>query len=143
MKLINTPKTVYLLEAGLEVLHAQSNEWLNEIAFWKDESAFLYTLIVKKTLKSVPVAAKKSIEKIEQELIDITGGELDQLQKDVEHHHTFLNDLLESKYLPESNYRSEHEQLTIKFRKFEKRFKGLKSEIFDLVQQIDKANKVF
>lgn len=136
MKLKTTPKTAYLLEAGLEVLHAQSNEWLNEIAFWKDESAFLYTLIVKKTLKSVPVDSKAAIVKIEQELISITGGELDQLQKAVQHHDTFLNDLLESTYLPESNYRKEHEQLTIKFNQFETRFKNLKAEVFRLIEHI-------
>lgn len=139
MKLLSTPKTAYLLEAGLEVLHAQSNEWLNEIAFWKDESAFLYSLIVKKTLKSVPVNSKNSIEKIEKDLISITSGELDQLQKEVEHHEVFLNDLLESTYLPEANYRKEHEKLMIKFQQFEKRFKGLKSEVFKLVEQINKS----
>lgn len=139
MKLLTTPKTVYLLEAGLEVLHAQSIEWLNEIAFWKDESAFLYALIVKKSLKSVPINSKSIIQKIEQELIAITGGELDQLQKEVEHHEVFLNDLLESTYLPESNYRKVHEQLTTRFQQFEKRFKDLKSDVFKLVEQIDKS----
>ena len=58
MKLLTTPKTAYLLEAGLEVFHGQSNEWLNEIAFWKDESAFLFTLIVKKHLNQFQLMQK-------------------------------------------------------------------------------------
>jgi hypothetical protein len=139
MKLLITPKTTYLLEAGLEVLHAQSYEWLNEVAFWKDEAAFFYTLIVNKTLKYVPLNAKSSIEKIEKELISITGGDLDALQKEVEQHEVFLNDILESTYLREENYRKRHEQLTFKFQQFEKRFKDLKNEVFKLVKQIDKA----
>lgn len=84
MELLTTPKTAYLLDAGLEVLHAQAIEWLSEIEFWRDESAFFYTLVVNKTLKFVPVNAKNSIEKIEKELVSITGGDLDDLQKEVE-----------------------------------------------------------
>lgn len=137
--LTTTPKTTYLLEAGLGVLHAQSNEWLNEIAFWKDESAFFYTLIVGKTSAFVPITAKNNIEKIEKELISITGQDLDDLQKEVEQHEVFLNDLLESKYLSEESYRKRHEVLTFKIYKFERRFKELKNEIFKLVGQIDKG----
>ncbi|HSH65632.1 MAG TPA: hypothetical protein VLB84_07505 [Bacteroidia bacterium] len=139
MKLLTTTKTTYLLEAGLEVPHAQCNEWLNEIAFWRDESAFFYTLVINKKLKSVPVNAKSSINKIEQELLNITGGDLDALQKEVEQHETFLNDLLESKYMKEENYRKSHEQLTFKFYQFEKRFKDLKREVFKLVKKINKS----
>ncbi len=140
-KLLTTPKATYLLEAGLEVLHSQSNEWLNEIAFWRDESAFFYTLIVKKTLKFVPVDAKDSIKRVEEELVSITGGDLDKLQKEVEQHEVFLNDLLESTYLKEGNYRERHGELTRKFYQFEKRFKDLKNDIFKLVGQIDKTDK--
>lgn len=138
MELLTSPKTTYLLEAGIEVLHAQSNEWLNEIAFWRDESAFFYTLIVSKTLKFVPINAKNTLKKIEEELISITGEDLNNLQKEVEQHETFLNDLLESKYLSEASYRQRHEELTFKFYRFERRFKDLKNEIFKLVSQIDK-----
>lgn len=140
MELLTTsPKTTYLLEAKLEVLHAQSNEWLNEIEFWKDESAFFYQLIVNKTTSFVPVVAKNDIEKIENELVKITGGDLDDLQKEVEQHEVFLNDLLESKYLSEDSYRKRHELLTFRFLKFERRFKELKNEIFKLVKQIDRG----
>ncbi len=139
MELLSQPKTVYLLEAGLEVQHAQSHEWLNEIEFWRDELAFFYALIVKKTLKSLPIDAKNLIEKIETELILLGSSDLDELQKDIEHHEVFLNDLLESKYLKEENYRIQHEQLMLKVYHFERRFKELKRDIFKLVEQIDKT----
>ncbi len=138
MELLTSPKSQYLLEAGLDVLHAQSNEWLNEIAFWRDEAAFFYTLMVKKTLKYVPVNAKNSIEKIEKELISITGGELDELQKNVEQHEIFLSALLKSKRLNEESYREKHGQLAFEFHEFEKRFKSLKKEVFNLVEQINR-----
>ncbi len=31
------PKTELLLGAGLDVLHFESREWLDSIAFWKDD----------------------------------------------------------------------------------------------------------
>ena len=138
-RLTTSQKTTYLLEAGLEVLHAQSNEWLNEIEFWKDESVFFYQLIVNKTSAFVPVIAKDHIEKIENELIKITGGDLDDLKKEVVQHEVFLNDLLESKYLSEESYRKRHELLTFSILKFERRLKELKNEIFKLVKQIDRS----
>lgn len=141
MELLQSPKSMYLLDAGLEVLHAQSNEWLNEIAFWRDEAAFFYSLVVKKTLKSVPVNTKNNIEIIEKELISITGGDLDELQHAVEEHERFLTHLLESKLLKEEFYRSKHKELTVKFTQFEKRFKSLKKEVFALVELINKNNR--
>jgi hypothetical protein len=138
MEVLTSTKSQYLLEAGLEVLHSQSNEWLSEIAFWRDEAAFFYTLLAKKTLKYVPVNAKNSIDKIEKELVSITGGELDELQKDVERHEVFLGSLLEGKRLNEDTYREKHEQLTFRILEFERRFKSLKKQIFTLVEQIDK-----
>ena len=139
-RLLTTPKATYLLEAGLEVLHSQSNEWLSELAFWRDESAFFYTLLVNKTVKFVHINAKSSIKGIEEELIRITGNDLSNLQTEVEQHEVFLTDLLESTYLKEENYRKRHEELTLKFYQFEKRFKDLKREIFQLVGQIDKTD---
>jgi hypothetical protein len=35
--LISNPKAQFLLGAGLDVLHHESTEWLETIAFWEDE----------------------------------------------------------------------------------------------------------
>ncbi|MBA3706528.1 MAG: hypothetical protein H0W84_11715 [Bacteroidetes bacterium] len=48
MELLANPKSKYLLDAGLEILHEQSIEWLNDIEFWHDEIAFFYSLVIKK-----------------------------------------------------------------------------------------------
>ena len=42
MELLTSPKSMYLLDAGIEVLHEQSNEWLNEIAFGETKLLFLF-----------------------------------------------------------------------------------------------------
>jgi hypothetical protein len=140
MEFLTQPKATYLLEASLDVLHAQSVEWLSEIAFWRDETAFIYTLVLKKTLKSLPVNAESAIEQIESELILLSSGDLDDLEKAVEQHEIFLGDLLESKYLSERNYRGKHEQLMLKFCEFERRFKDLKREVFQLVERSSKTS---
>lgn len=137
MKLLTSPKKEYLLEAGIEVLHEQSNEWMQEIAFWYDELSFLYSLVLKKTLKSVPVNAKDRIQLIENELIKLTGGELDRLKLTVELHEKFLSNLLEgNSNVSEKFYREKHHHLSMEFEQFEKRFKSLKKEVFSLVELI-------
>lgn len=142
MKLLTPPKKSYLLDVGLEILHEQSNEWLSEIAFWRDETNFFYSLIIKKTLKSIPISAKKNIKKIETELINITIDDLDKLQQEVEKHEKFLNYLLLTKTHEEESYRKKHHELAKTFVKFETRFKSVKKEVFDLVKQINKENEI-
>ncbi len=139
MKLITSPKSVYLLNAGIEVLHSQSNEWLSEIAFWRDETAFFYALVVNKTLTSVPIAAKEILQDIEKELVSINSGELVDLQKEVMKHEMNLNHLLKHQNdEEEEDYRREHRLMEIKFYEMERRFKTLKKVIFGLVKLTNK-----
>lgn len=139
MKLLTSTKTNYLLDAGIEILHEQSNEWLSEIAFWYDEVAFLYSLVVKKTLKSVPVSARAVIEKTESELNRLTGGELDNMKIAVEQHEKYLATIMErSDYSGEENYREKHRQLTAEMEKLERRFRSLKRDVFSLVELVVK-----
>src|ERR1035438_7363 len=81
MELLTKSKSDYLLNGSIEILHRQSMEWLNEIDFWKDEIAFFYALTVKKTLNGFPDNLKSQENKIEKELIRISGGELDNLDR--------------------------------------------------------------
>lgn len=134
MKTLEKANTSHLLETGVEALHSQSIEWLEDIAFWRDEAAFLYALEMRKTLKSVPVGAKDKIQKIESELIRISGGDLDSLYNEVEAHERYLDEMLESRHEDEEEYREKHKQIADKVNRFEKRFRKLKRDIFDLVK---------
>lgn len=139
MKLLTSPKKTYLLDARIEILHEQSDEWLKEIAFWYDELSFLYSLVIKKTLKSVPIDSKNSILKIEDELIKLTGGELDQLKLTVELHEKFLSGLLERNNITDVQiYKDKHHQLMMYFEQLEQRIKSVKKEVFKLVESIVK-----
>lgn len=138
MELLKSSKHLHLLDARLEVLHEQSNDWLNEIAFWRDELTFFNSLFVKKTFNVVPINAKNNIIRIENEIKKISTGELDELELLVKEHEHFLGNLLESKQDNEQSYREKHRQLTHKFYFFENRLKSLKAEVFDLSKQINK-----
>jgi len=136
MELLTSSKTTYLLEAGLEILHEQSNEWLNEIAFWREEIAFFYGIIVKKTHLSVPMHSKDSISLIERELDIISGKQLEKLQNKVEEHERSLYKFLKDKVGTEREYRDAHKKLTHEFENFEKKFKLIKRDIFGLMKLI-------
>jgi hypothetical protein len=139
MDLLISPKSNYLLEGGLDVLHEQSNEWLEEINFWRDESAFYYAFMLTETNNWVPITSKNELKSIEGELISLTGGELDDLQKVVEEHERFLSDLMDKHPENESNYRNKHRQLAIRFVQFEKRFKYLKHDVFKLFKAVNES----
>jgi hypothetical protein len=135
-----TPKSNYLLEAGIEILHEESIEWLNEITFWHEECTFLFTLFVKniQKLNPAPVSSKEELLHIERELLQLqrSGGELDSLKHEVEQHERFLALLLENQLGSERNYRDEHKALAGNFMVFEKRFKDLKKDIFVFVKKL-------
>ena len=50
----SNPKTELLLGASLDVLHQESREWIDTIAFWKDEIKFFSNILDKReaTLQS-------------------------------------------------------------------------------------------
>ena len=134
MEVLKQATADYLLDAGIETLHQQSIEWLEDIAFWRDETAFLYALEVSKTLKDVPVAAKAKLEKIDKELIRISGGDLDDLYKKVEEHEEYLDAILSSKREDEEIYRNKHKQIAADVAKLANRIKALKMEIFEIAK---------
>lgn len=141
MELLTSPKATYLLEAGLEILHEQSNEWLNDISFWREEIAFFYAIIIKKTHASVPVDAKDALQQIEEELGLISGGELEKLQKEVEEHEKSLYMFLAKKTGNERAYRETHKKLVHEFEDFEKKFREIKRAIFNLIKLIGENNE--
>lgn len=132
MELLKTSTANYLAEAGLDVLHTQTSEWLSEITFWRDEIAFYYSFMLDKTNQWVPEKSKADLDAIEDEIISLSGGDLEDLQKMVIEHERFLNDLLDNHPENEHAYRIKHQQLAVRITQFEKRFQYLKKAVFRL-----------
>ncbi len=89
---------------------------------------------MKKTLKSVPVAEKDKLKKIDDELIKISGGDLDDLFNEVGKHEHYLDRMLETGHNNEEEYRQKHKEIAKKIELFDKRVRNLKKEIFDFVK---------
>ena len=136
MELLPSPKTIYLLEANMEVLHEESREWLNEINFWRDEIAFFYTLMVKKAGKDFSPEKKEDIKYIQEEILSMTGKEFDDLEEAINQHENFLASLAESDFLDdERSFREKHKIISAMIDNFDKRIRKLKTKIFLLIKQ--------
>lgn len=135
MKNITSPKKMYLLEAPLEILHSESLDWLEEIEFWKDESAFFYALIIGKTKENPPVFETKEAKDIERHLVYVSAEKLDDFKMEVQGHEKFLARLLESARMNEQLYRDRHKVIAEKMHGFEKEFKEMKKKVFLLAEK--------
>jgi nitroreductase len=131
MELLSPPKTVLLLDMGIETLHAQSVEWLNEVTFWEIELKFLYDLLSEKTNSIIYENDASDIIKKDNR---ITKLELKALRQRVNDHEKYLYHLICNNQGEEIIYRENHKQLALHFREMEARYKELKKEIFDLVK---------
>lgn len=136
MELLEAHHYDYLLDASLEFLHKESEEWLNTVSFWRDEMAFYYILIAKNIPKEIPAKSKEIKAGIEDEITKIDTGELDYIQNSIEQHEWFLGRLLDSKNIDEHLYRERHEDLLRQIQKFEYRIKRLKKSIFTLEKSL-------
>ena len=131
MELISTPKTEYLLEAGVEILHEESNEWLSKIALWSDEAAFFEHLLEKCLAKAEEKEQKGQLEHLQNKLLYYKGELLREYQKQIREHENYLDKMLTKDSVEdERKYREKHRSLAEKVKAFEKEYNALKREVF-------------
>ncbi|MGZ3862128.1 MAG: hypothetical protein ACXVPN_11430 [Bacteroidia bacterium] len=136
MELLERPKTIYLLEADMEVLHDESLEWLNEIQFWRDEIAFFYALMLKKAGKDSLFARKDEIGRIQEDLLSLSGKEFSDLETAINEHEKYLAALWEGDSSSnDRSFREKHKAILIKMQTFKSSLRKLKDEIFLLVKK--------
>ena len=136
METLLAAKTSYMLEAGIDVLHRESLEWLEEIAFWRDETAFFSALIITKTKKQVPIDAKDPLRSVENHLVHVGINKLEDLEKQVTLHEHNLAYVLEQKFPDENIYREKHRDIAKKIHAFEAEYKDMKKKVFALVERL-------
>lgn len=140
--LIESAKSDFLLEAPLEILHEESQEWLDEVEFWKDEIAFFYALIVGKTRKSTAVLKTKEGKSIENHLVYVSAETLNDLKLEVQTHERFLSRLMDDVTLSEQTYRSKHKAIAKKIHDFENEFREMKKKVFQLAKKATPQLKI-
>ena len=132
--LILNPKEQFLLGAGLDVLHFESREWLNTIAFWKDEVNFFENLLKRKE------SSKKSnpdFEKMLNNLDKIHVDLFEDLEDSIRQHEQLLSKIERKEQgLSDYDYREKHKQINNRISVFESDFKLFKTIVFDYVKPL-------
>jgi hypothetical protein len=129
MELLTFPKNEYLLDASLEDLHSQSQEWIKEIDFWNDEISFFYKLLHKKETNNVFPA--RELAEIEKTLIRINSEDMLRLRDEVLNHERLLSTLIRSTSLSEEQvYREAHRRLYRDMYKLNDLIRSFKKSVF-------------
>jgi hypothetical protein len=135
MNTINiNPKQKLLLGAGLDVLHFESQEWLDTIDFWKDEVRFFENLLNKKESTK---ESKQDYSKLIKNLDKIHLDLFEDLEGDITDHESVLSRLIKGeKGLSDAIYREKHSQLTKRMNTFTDNFKTFKKIVFDYAKKL-------
>ncbi|MFM1878113.1 MAG: hypothetical protein RLZZ241_979 [Bacteroidota bacterium] len=123
-----TSSTAYLLPEGLEDLHAQSLNWLETIAFWKDETRFFANLVKNKNGKK----DSDGLADLLQNLEHLHQMLFDYLSEEIRAHERMLSDIIKAvQGNSDANYREVHRHLSTRMTAFEADFRNLKKTIFE------------
>lgn len=128
---IANPKTELLLGAGLNVLHQESREWQETIAFWKDETKFFADLLTKKEIKESEYGKMlKNLDKIHEGLFDYLADDI------IDHEKTLSRLIKGEKGLSDGSYREQHRKLNERMDKFTQDFKDFKRMVFGYAKKL-------
>lgn len=132
MDLLGTPKTEYMLEAGLEVLHAESREWLSEITFWNGVMTFFYRLLhMREPHFSFPTAGLALLEK---QLIQITSDRLMKFKAYVQNHERDLGRIVRSRSFDgDREYRDAHRSIRLEKIELQRIISDFKKKVFAFI----------
>jgi hypothetical protein len=134
MELLANPKTEYLLQASLKSLHVESQEWLKEIEFWRDELAFFYKLLREK--ESIEDFPKEALVAIQKELIRIDSEKLEVIKNQVQSHENSLSALLKATSMQDEElYRETHRKLLIEIYEVQSLIRIYKKELFSFISR--------
>lgn len=133
MELLTYPKTDYLLNSSLKSLHTESQEWIKEIEFWKDEMAFFFKFIRRKSKEED--AYTTELEEIQVQVI-ATTEKLNTIKNKVKSHEQALASLFKDvAFQEENNYREAHKTLLKEIYDLHLLIKKIKREIFSLMRK--------
>lgn len=123
----------YLLPQSLEGLHHESRQWLETLAFWKDETKFFANLLGKQQRKVTgeadPSEMLGNLDRLHEMLYDYLSDEILQ-------HERLLSDIEKGAVAVADNvYREEHRQLREKMEVFNRDFRKFKKMVFSYARK--------
>ncbi|MBD1259771.1 hypothetical protein HZY62_04165 [Maribacter polysiphoniae] len=127
----SNPKTELLLGASLDVLHQESREWIDTIAFWKDEIKFFSNILDKREATQSEYGKMLDyLEKVHQNLFNY-------LSEDIMKHEKLLSRLNQGeKGISDGAYRDEHRRLGESMVLFKNDFREFKKMVFGYAKKL-------
>lgn len=124
----------YYQTYSLSLLQAESQQWLEEIVFWKEEVAFYADFFrQKKEDKAYP---RPEIEELEKELRHIGHYKLARLEKEVKQHEQSINgEILNSTQAEDNSLSARHRILHRELYNMHNLIRNFKQNVFLFVQK--------
>tara|TARA_R110000744_G_scaffold39754_17_gene90319 strand:+ start:1583 stop:1981 length:399 start_codon:yes stop_codon:yes gene_type:complete len=120
-----------LLGSALDVLHKESMEWTNIIAFWKDETKFFTDLLDKEQVNASEFGQMlQYLDKIHESLFDY-------LAEEIVDHERLLSRLVKGEVkLSDQDYREKHATLKDQMDLFTNDFREFKKMVFGYAKKL-------
>lgn len=125
-------------EKSVEELHNDSRQWISEIKFIDDEIRFLEHLLSSKYIDCLDAGLFTKIEALVTQISDekIAGKTLIEI---INNHETILVDLIKNNNVESNkNYLQTHKNIGREIYIYTKKYKKIKKEIFDIVENVMK-----
>ena len=118
----------YLLPQSLEGLHQESSQWLDTVAFWKDETKFFAALLEKQEKEGPGTydysEMLRNLDRLHEMLYDYLNDEI------LEHERLLSQIEKGAGGMDDNTYREQHRQLSEKMEVFSKDFRKFKMMVF-------------
>jgi len=123
--------TDFLLGVGLDILHRESMEWLETVAFWKHETRFFADLLRNKDGGEMEYGKMLvNLDKIHENLFNY-------LAEDIISHEKILARLEKGeKGIADVDYRDRHQNLKRRMQLFTSDFREFKKIVFGYVKKL-------
>jgi len=134
MQIQTNPKSSYLLEAGLDVLHFESRKWLSEIEFLKSELRFFLKLLRSRVFE---LYKEKQRQHILENMDKLATTVVEELELEIQAHEKKLASLLLGKNSDDASYRTAHNQLRQRMEQLDNDVRTLKMLVFDFTEHLN------
>lgn len=123
-------------EKSAEELHHDSKVWLSEIRFIKDEIRFLEHLLRANYIDCLSAGLYKKIEiLVDKMAVERVAGET--LEIVIKEQEAILSNLIRlDSVLSNKNYLENHRKLEFEMDYFDKKYKRIKKQIFEIIEHI-------
>ena len=130
------PQGNYLHTADWQELYVLGEHWQSDMAFYRDELKFLYSLVDKYFMWLMKDEGIAKLRTMTEDIRQIDEAAM-RLTRQMHHHQRQLGLLMDKAFSEDArHFRAEHEQLENAFAAFVKQFRLVKQEVFDITEHM-------